>query len=75
MALFAQKMNERIFAPVYFVYFSGNIPQVSFRSDFIKENGHQLGKLLEKVIYRLNGVVEQLGDVALEQVGILDAGA
>ncbi len=73
MTLFAQEMDEPVLAPVNFINFCGDIPQVAFCPDFVEEDRHQLGKLLEKVIDRLDGVVEKLRDVALKQVCILDA--
>ena len=73
--LLAQEVDERILALVDLVEFGGHVAQLALGADLVEEHRHELGELLGQVVDRADGVVEQLGDVALEQVGVAHAGA
>ena len=75
MGLLAEKMDQHIMAFMQLVQFGGDITQLSFGSDLVKEDRHQLGKLFSQIIDGGYGMVEQVGDVPLKEVGILDTGA
>ena len=74
MTLLAEKMDKFVFPVMYFVNICGNITQNTFCPDFIKENRHKLCKLFGEVVDWLYGVVKQLANVSLKQVGIFNTG-
>ena len=74
MGLFTQKMDEYILALVDLIELGGNIAQLALGADLVEEDRHQFGELFRQVVDRTNGMVEQVGDVALEQVCVAHAG-
>ena len=74
MALLTEKVDEHILALVQFVKFGGDITQFTFCAYLIEKDRHQFGELLGQVINGFNRMVEQLGNVTLEKIGVLDTG-
>ena len=75
MTLLAEEMDQHVLSLVDLVEFRRDIPQFPFRADLVEKDRHQLGELFGQVIDRFNRVIEQFGDIPLEQIGVLDAGA
>jgi len=75
MALLSQKMDEHVLAAMGLIQCGRHVAQVAFGADLVEEDRHQFGELFGQVVDRFDLMVEQFGDIALEQVGILDAGA
>ena len=68
-------MNEIHLAAYAAHQLGGDIAQLAFCTNFVKKDRHQLGKLFGQVIDRTDGMIEQIGDITLKEIGILNTGA
>jgi len=75
MGLFPEKMNEHILSLMDLVKLGGDIAKLTLGANLIEKDRHQLGKLLGQVINGADGMVEQVGDISLKEIGVANAGS